>query len=125
MGEASLWSIVLKLVAVMLLVLANGYFVATEYALVSVRRSRIASLVSQGNKRARTALRVLENLTSYISATQLGVTLASLALGWVGEDTMAHLLEPVFNRAIGSWSPVAAHTTAIALAYVLITYLHV
>jgi len=125
MEESSLWSIILKLVAVMLLVVANGYFVATEYALVSVRRSRIASLVSQGNKRARTVMRVLENLTSYISATQLGVTLASLALGWVGEDTMAHLLEPVFDRAIGSWSAVAAHTTAIALAYVSITYLHV
>ncbi|HKP85568.1 MAG TPA: hemolysin family protein [Blastocatellia bacterium] len=125
MGESSLWPVILKLVAVLLLVLANGFFVATEYALVSVRRSRITSLVSQGNKRARTVMRVLDSLTSYISATQLGVTLASLALGWVGEDTMAHLLEPVFNRILGSLSAVAAHTTAIVLAYILITYLHV
>jgi CBS domain containing-hemolysin-like protein len=125
MEESSLWSVILKLLAVLLLVLTNGFFVAAEYALVSVRRARIASLVSQGNKRARIVMRVLDNLTSYISATQLGVTLASLALGWVGEDTMAHILEPIFNKALGSWSVVAAHTTAIALAYVVITYLHV
>jgi putative hemolysin len=125
MEESSLWSVVLKLFAVLLLVLANGFFVATEYALVSVRRSRIASLASQGNKRASTVMHVLENLTGYISATQLGVTLASLALGWVGEETMANILEPVFQRAIGSWSAVVAHTVAIALAYISITYLHV
>jgi magnesium and cobalt exporter, CNNM family len=125
MDESSLWPTILKLIAVLLLVLINGFFVATEYALVSVRHSRIASLVSQGNIRARAVMRVLENLTAYISATQLGVTLASLALGWVGEDTMAHILEPIFNRAVGAWSAVAAHTIAIALAYVIITYLHV
>ena len=123
--ESSLSSVLVKLALVFLLVLANGFFVAAEYALVSVRRSRIAALVAQGKKRAQTVMRILEKLTAYISATQLGVTLASLALGWVGEDTMAQILGPVFHRLLGSFSAVAAHTAAIVLAYILITYMHV
>lgn len=123
--ESSLTSVLVKLALVFLLVLANGFFVAAEYALVSVRRSRIASLVTQGSKRAQTVMRVLENLTSYISATQLGVTLASLALGWVGEETMAEILSPLFQRLLGSFSVVAAHTTSIVFAYISITYMHV
>lgn len=114
-----------KLALVLLLVLANGFFVAAEYALVSVRRSRIDSLAAQGSKRAQMVMRVLEKLTAYISATQLGVTLASLALGWVGEETMAEILGPLFQRLLGSFSVVAAHTASIVLAYVLITYMHV
>jgi CBS domain containing-hemolysin-like protein len=123
--ESSLTSVLVKLALVLLLVLANGFFVAAEYALVSVRRSRIASLVAQGSKRAQMVMRVLEKLTAYISATQLGVTLASLALGWVGEETMAEILGPLFQRVLGSFSAVAAHTASIVLAYVLITYMHV
>ena len=126
MDDYSLVGVLIKLALVLLLVLANGFFVGAEYALVSVRRSRIASLVAEGNKRARTVMRILENLTSYISATQLGVTLASLALGWIGEDTMAHLLEPVFDKILpGSLATVASHTVAVVLAYAVITYLHV
>jgi magnesium and cobalt exporter, CNNM family len=123
--ESSLSSVLVKLALVFLLVLANGFFVAAEYALVSVRRSRIASLVGQGNKRAQRVMRILEKLTAYISATQLGVTLASLALGWVGEDTMAEILGPLFQRAFGSFSAVAAHTASIVFAYIAITYMHV
>ena len=114
-----------KLALVFVLVLTNGFFVAAEYALVSVRRSRIASLVAQGNKRAQRVMRILDKLTAYISATQLGVTLASLALGWVGEETMAELLGPPFQRAFGAFSAVAAHTASIVIAYIAITYLHV
>jgi Hemolysins and related proteins containing CBS domains len=123
--ESSLTSVLVKLALVLLLVLANGFFVAAEYALVSVRRSRIDSLAAQGSKRAQMVMRVLEKLTAYISATQLGVTLASLALGWVGEETMAEILGPLFQRLLGSFSVVAAHTASIVLAYVLITYMHV
>ncbi|MFL6216739.1 MAG: hemolysin family protein [Blastocatellia bacterium] len=123
--ESSLSSVLVRLALVVLLVLANGFFVAAEYALVSVRRSRLTSLAGQGSKRAQRVLRVLENLTAYISATQLGVTLASLALGWVGEETMAEILSPLFHRAFGSFSVVAAHTTSIIAAYIAITYLHV
>ncbi|HKP13178.1 MAG TPA: hemolysin family protein [Blastocatellia bacterium] len=123
--ESSLSSVLVRLALVLLLVLANGFFVAAEYALVSVRRSRIASLASQGSKRAQRVLGILETLTAYISATQLGVTLASLALGWVGEETMAEILGPLFQRAFGSFSVVAAHTASIVVAYIAITYLHV
>jgi CBS domain containing-hemolysin-like protein len=123
--EPSLSSVLVKLALVLLLVLTNGFFVGAEYALVSVRPSRIASLVAQGSKRAQMVMRILESLTAYISATQLGVTLASLALGWVGEDTMAAIFGPVFHRLLGSFSDVAAHTVSIIFAYVVITYFHV
>jgi CBS domain containing-hemolysin-like protein len=123
--ESSLSSVLVRLALVLLLVLTNGFFVAAEYALVSVRRSRIASLSGQGNKRAQRVIRILDKLTAYISATQLGVTLASLALGWVGEETMAEILGPLFQRAFGAYSAVAAHTASIVIAYIAITYLHV
>jgi len=122
----SIANIVLKLAVVVLLALANGFFVASEYALVTVRRSRLAALVADGNKRARLVMRIIENLTAYISAFQLGITLASLALGWVGEETVAHVLEPPLARFLpGGQSIVAAHSIAIALAFASITYLHI
>jgi len=126
MDASSFLTIILKLAVVILLVLANAFFVASEFALVTVRRSRVAGLVAEGNRRARTVLRIIENLTAYISAFQLGVTLASLALGWVGEDTVAHVLQPLIERALpGAASTVAAHSIAIILAFASITYLHI
>lgn len=126
MDGSSLLTIALKLTVVVLLVLANAFFVASEFALVTVRRSRISGLVADGNKRARTVIRILDNLTAYISAFQLGVTLASLALGWVGEDTVAHLLEPLLKAGLpGAASAVAAHTIAIVVAFASISYLHI
>lgn len=126
MDGSPLLTVALKLGIVVLLVLANAFFVASEFALISVRRSRIAALIADGNKRARTVMRIIENLSAYIPAFQLGVTLASLALGWIGEDTVAHLLEPVFARTFpGSAPMVAAHTVAIVLAFATITYFHI
>jgi CBS domain containing-hemolysin-like protein len=126
MGGSSLLTVLLKLAVVFVLVLANGFFVASEFALVTVRRSRIAALVAEGNRPARTVMRIIENLTAYISAFQLGITLASLALGWVGEDTLAHLLQPLLERTLpGAASTVAAHTIAIIIAFAAITYLHI
>jgi len=126
MDGSSLLTVLLKLAIVFVLVLANGFFVASEFALVTVRRSRIAALVAEGNRPARTVLRIIENLTAYISAFQLGITLASLALGWVGEDTVAHLLQPLLERTVpGAASTVAAHTIAIIIAFAAITYLHI
>src|SRR5215510_14871839 len=84
---------VLNLVLVLCLVLANGFFVAAEFALVGVRRSRIETLAAAGDRRAQRLLGLLDNLNAYISATQLGITMASPALGWVGEPVFAHLLE--------------------------------
>jgi CBS domain containing-hemolysin-like protein len=128
MGVSSALGILLNLAVVLLLVVANGFFVAAEFALVSVRQSRVAALVAEGNKRARTLMRVTRQLDAYISATQLGITLASLALGWVGEETLAHLLTPVFEKILpghAATSAAAAHTVAIAAAFVIITFLHI
>src|SRR5256885_2992319 len=126
MDGSSLLTIVLKLAVVLGLVLANGFFVASEFALVTVRRSRIAGLVADGNNRARTVIRILDNLTAYISAFQLGVTLASLALGWVGEDTVAHILEPLLERTLpGAASAVVADSIGIVAALPSISYLHI
>src|SRR5215472_4304122 len=88
-GSVFLTSVFLKLLAVGALVAANAFFVASEFALVSVRRTRLETRLSAGSKRAGAALRMLNNPTLLISATQLGVTLASLALGWTGEPTVA------------------------------------
>ncbi|MCI0490427.1 MAG: hemolysin family protein [Blastocatellia bacterium] len=126
MDESSLLGTLFKLTVVMLLVLANGFFVASEFALVGVRRSRVAAMVAEGNKRARTLMRALEHLDWYISATQLGITLASLALGWIAEATVARLLVPVFHAVLpGTTSEVAAHSVAVAVAFTLITFLHI
>src|ERR1051325_5410090 len=84
-----------KFAAVLLLVAANGFFVGAEFSLVSVRRPRLETRAAAGSSRARAALRLISNPTLFISATQLGITLASLALGWLGEPTIALLLEPV------------------------------
>ncbi|HEX8184266.1 MAG TPA: hemolysin family protein [Blastocatellia bacterium] len=128
MGFSSVFSVLLNLGFVLLLVLANGFFVASEFALVSVRQSRVAALVAEGNKRAQTLMRVIKQLDAYISATQLGITLASLALGWIGEETLAHLFTPVFESILPgheTTSVVAAHTVAIAVAFAVITFLHI
>ncbi|HKY43280.1 MAG TPA: hemolysin family protein [Pyrinomonadaceae bacterium] len=112
----------LNLVIVVLLVLANGFFVASEFALVGVRKSRIESLAKTGNRRARRLLPLVNNLNAYISATQLGITLASLALGWIGEPAVAHLLEvPLKGRV----SDTVMHTIAFAIAFTIITFLHI
>src|SRR5436309_15583683 len=100
---------VFYLIVVVALVLANGFFVASEFALVAVRRSRIASLAENGDRRASRLLELVDNLNAYISATQLGITLASLALGWLGEPVVADLLKRPFADRIPSE---ALHGTA-------------
>ena len=112
----------LNLVIVVLLVLANGFFVASEFALVGVRKSRIESMAKGGNRKAKRLLPLINNLNAYISATQLGITLASLALGWIGEPAIAHLLEvPLKGRV----SDTVMHTIAFAIAFTIITFLHI
>jgi len=110
----------LHIVLALLLVALNAFFVATEFAIVKVRRTRIDELVDQGHRRAV----AVREVHAYLSATQLGITLTSLGLGWVGEPAFAHLLEPLF-RSLGFLSPVATHTSAITLAFLVITFLHV
>ncbi len=112
----------LNIIIVFLLVLANGFFVASEFALVGVRRSRIATLADAGNRRAKLLLELVDNLNAYISATQLGITLSSLALGWIGEPAVAHLLEIPLKGRI---SETLLHTIAFTIAFSIITFLHI
>lgn len=105
------------------MVLLNGFFVAAEFALVKVRGSQLDELVKQGRLFAKTAQWLGGRLDASLSACQLGITMASLALGWVGEPAFAALLEPLFH-SLGVTSPTALHTTAFIVAFSIITALH-
>jgi CBS domain containing-hemolysin-like protein len=114
---------VFNLLLVLILVLLNGFFVAAEFAIVKVRSTRIAMLREKGHRRARVAERVLANLDAYLSATQLGITLASLGLGWIGEPAVARLIEPLLAPLeIPEW---AIHTVSFVIAFSFITFLHI
>ncbi len=113
---------VVYIVVIFLLVFANGFFVASEFALVGVRRSRIQTLAASGSPSARRLLNLIDNLNAYISATQLGITMSSLALGWIGEPVFAHLLEAPLR---GRVSDVTLHTISFAVAFTIITFLHI
>ena len=116
---------VLGLMAIFALVFANGFFVAAEFALVTVRKTRIDQLVAEGHRGARTVRRALSDPDSYIAATQLGITMASLGLGWVGEPALASAIEPAF-RVLGTYVSVAtAHTAAVLISFAIITALHI
>jgi len=123
--ESSVWVDVLKLFAVFLLVLANGFFVAAEFSLVSVRRTRISELAMQGSTGASWVQRAMENPDRVIAATQLGITLASLALGWIGEPALAHLLSPIVEFFPATIQSGVSHSLSAGLAFALITFLHV
>ena len=112
---------ILKLLIVLALVAANGFFVAAEFALVGVRVSRIETMAGTGSRAANRLLALLKNLNAYLSACQLGITLASLALGWVGEPAIARLLE----GPLAGISDTARHTIAFLVAFSIITSLHI
>jgi CBS domain containing-hemolysin-like protein len=114
----------LGLFAIAALLLANAYFVATEFALVAVRRSQIKVWVAEGRRGAGAVALALVRLDDAIAATQLGITLASLGLGWVGEPALSHLIEPMLG-SIGIGSAVAVRGVSVAIAFSLITFLHV
>jgi putative hemolysin len=114
---------VLKVLAVFVLVALNAFFVAAEFALVSVRDTRIEHLISARRIGARTVQKLHKNLDEVLNAVQFGITLASLALGWLGEPTLAHLIEPTLGGI--PYANVYAHGIAITLAFMVITYLHV
>ncbi len=117
---------VLLLLAVFVLVLLNGFFVAAEFALVGARRSKIDAMVARGDSRARTVRFALTHLDRYISGTQLGITLASLALGWLGEPALAAMIDRLFGTLGFDITRGAAHTgAAITIAFLTITFLHI
>ncbi|MBK5259424.1 MAG: HlyC/CorC family transporter [Thermoanaerobaculia bacterium] len=112
------------LLLALLFVIANGFFVAAEFAIVKVRPTQLAELVQAGSSRARMAKRLTKHLDAYLSATQLGITLASLALGWIGEPAFARLIEPLFARA-GPGAAAYAPSVSTTLAFTIISVLHI
>src|SRR5687767_2225364 len=120
-SSASWTMTALKLLVVLVLVLINGFFVAAEFAFVGVRRSRIETMAASGSAAAKRLLSLLNNLNAYLSASQLGITLASLALGWIGEPTVASLLESPLAGLSDAWR----HGIAFVIAFSIITSLHI
>ena len=123
--ESTYWIDIIRLIAVALFVVANGFFVAAEFSLVSVRRTRITELAENGDAAAQSVQRAISNPDRVIAATQLGITLSSLALGWLGEPAIAHLIEPFIE-----WLPInlqksVAITISAVIAFTIITFLHV
>jgi len=111
---------------VLLLVFLNGFFVASEFALVAVRKTRIDVLVKKGNKPAKLVQKSIAQLDTFISATQLGITLASLALGWIGEPAIARFIEPALHNILPQGAAViTSHSVAFVIAFTIITFLHI
>jgi len=101
----------------------TAFFVASEFAIVKVRSSRIDQLISEGNKNAVVAKKIISNLDEYLSACQLGITITALGLGWLGEPTVEHLLHPVFEKM--DFSPYVSNILSFGIAFAAITFLHV
>jgi CBS domain containing-hemolysin-like protein len=118
-------SAVVGLAAVLLLVLANAFFVAAEFALVGARKTRLDEMARSGDGKARLARRAVQSLDRYISATQLGITLASLGLGWIGEPTVAGLIQGGFTWLPARLATFGTHATAVVIAFSIITVLHI
>jgi CBS domain containing-hemolysin-like protein len=123
--DSSISSILGRLGLVLLLVLANAFFVAAEFALVASRRTRIEAMIRRGDTKAKLARRAILALDRYISGTQLGITLASLGLGWVGEPAVAGTIEVLFARLPAPLDIVLTHGVASTVAFLGITFLHI
>lgn len=117
--------VILKILLVFSLILLNAFFVASEFSLVTVRKTRIAELVKKGRRRAKLIQNAQNNISRYISATQLGITIASLGLGWIGEPVVADMLQPLFGFLPSKAALITAHAVAIFVALNIITYLHI
>lgn len=123
--EDAAFAIVFRLIAVLALVFANGFFVAAEFSLVTIRKTRVDQLIAEGHRLARTVRRALDDPDGYIAATQLGITMASIGLGWIGEPALASMIEPIFDFLPRSLSAATAHTVAVTIAFAIITALHI
>src|SRR6202008_3352717 len=115
--------VLLRVFLILLLVAANAFFAAAEFSLVSVRDTRIQQLIEARRLGARTVLRLHRNLDEVVNGVQLGITLTSLTLGWIGEPTLARIIEPLLGRV--PHASIYAHSIGIVLTFTLITYLHV
>lgn len=114
-----------RLLAVAALVLANGFFVAAEFSLVSIRRTRVEELIAQGNRTAQVVRRAIRDPDRFIAATQLGITVASLLLGWIGEEALVPLLEPLLGLLPAAWLGPARGGVAVVISFAIITFLTV
>jgi CBS domain containing-hemolysin-like protein len=117
-------SIAINIVIIVALVLLNAFFVAAEFALVKIRETQLETLVAKGHRRARIARHIITNLNSFLSATQLGITMASLGLGWVGEPLFTRALSPLLVR-LGVQSEAMLHSISFALGFSALTFLHI
>ena len=113
-----------KLLAIAVLVLLNAFFVSAEFALVKIRTSHLNTMAARGSKRAGLLRAIKENLNAYLSACQVGITMASLGLGWLGEPFLARMLQPFFALA-GIESSAVIKSISFALAFSAITFLHI
>jgi CBS domain containing-hemolysin-like protein len=112
-----------RLIAILALVAMNGFFVAAEFALVTIRATRIDQLVEEGRAGAKAARAARGHLDTFIAACQLGITMASLALGWIAEPAMASLIEPPLEATLGIFAEAAAHTVAAITSFLIVTVL--
>lgn len=115
----------LKLLLALFFVILNGFFVAAEFSIVKVRHSQIQIKAEGGNASAKQAEKIIKNLDAYLSATQLGITLASLALGFIGESTMHHILEAAFSKLSIDIAPETLSTMALAGSFLVVTMMHI
>src|SRR5580692_774353 len=117
MGMENVW----RLAGLIVLVFANGFFVAAEFSIVTVRKTRIDQMIAEGHRGARAVQRAVTAPDRYIAATQLGITMASLGLGWLGEPAVALMVEPTLKSLPPHLVDATVHTIAVAFAFTLIT----
>lgn len=116
---------IVRLLLALFLVLLNGFFVAAEFSIVKVRYSQIQLKAAEGNSMAKQAEHIIKHLDEYLSATQLGITLASLALGWVGESALHHIVENIFHSLNMEMSQASITSVSLVISFVLITIMHI
>lgn len=117
-------SLLFEIIIVLLIVLANAFFVAAEFAIVKVRSTQIQPLVDKNNRRAKVAIKLVTHLDEFLSATQVGITMTSLGLGWIGEPVTAKILEPVF-KLFGISGAQTIHTLSVTVGFIFLTFLHI
>jgi CBS domain containing-hemolysin-like protein len=125
MTHLEIAGILWRLAGLMALVFANGFFVSAEFSIVTVRKTRIDQLIAEGQTRARAVRRAITSPDRYIAATQLGITMTSLGLGWIGEPALATLIQPSLQFLPATLAETTAHTVAITTAFVIITAVHI
>ncbi len=115
----------INIFVILFLLFVNAFFVAAEFSLVKVRKTRLEQLSNEGNANAKKALKLVNDVNRMLAAAQLGVTIASIALGWVAESTIVQIIEPVIGFVVSSYSSLSAHIIAVPISFVLVTYFHV